>query len=142
MLPLEFVVFATPLSQRSENAKQGGPWQSEVKSAAGQHWTSSAPAAGDFAVSITYLCNYFQAGGQQPDSDNIAKPIVDALRGLIYNDDASVTDVLIRRRVITAISPSEGLSALLIDCLSRSTDCVHVVVDNAPISEVHLQWKI
>lgn len=96
---------------------------------------------GDLAVSITWFCERFQPGGQQPDVDNIAKPIVDALKGLVYDDDARVTDVLCRRRSSASIPQGEDLSVLLIECLSQPRDSVHVVVDEAPISEVHLLWK-
>ncbi len=100
MLPFEFVVCGTPRSLNADSGKKGGSWQTKVKNAAAQRWGSSTPVAGDLAVSITYLCERFQPGGQQPDIDNIAKPIVDALEKLIYVNDASITDVLCRRRTL------------------------------------------
>ena len=93
-------------------------------------------------MSITWLCERFQPGGTQPDVDNIAKPIIDALKGLVYATDASVTDVLCRRRSAGSISGPGILSMVLIDCLSQSGDSIYVVIDEAPVSEEHIQWKI
>ena len=142
MLPFEFAVYRTPLSQGSNNAKEGGWWQKRVRSAAASDFASRKPIAGDLAFSITWLCERFQPSGQQPDVDNIAKPIVDALKGLVYADDASITDVLCRRRSSGSISGNESLSTVLSDCLSQFGDSVYIVIDEAPIREVHFQWKI
>ena len=142
MLPFDFNVSGAPRSLSGGGAKEGGPWQAAVKNAAERRWRKRGPIAGDLAVSITWLCERFQPGGQQPDVDNIAKPIVDALKGLVYADDASITDVLCRRRSGGSISGKESLSLVLMDCLSKSGDSVYIVIDEAPISEVHIQWKI
>ena len=32
------------------------------------------------------------------DLDNIPKPILDALKGLVYNDDSQITDLICRKR--------------------------------------------
>ena len=47
-----------------------------------------------------------------PDIDNIAKPIVDSLIGLIYDDDRSVTDVLCRRRDLSISQQIDSPSRL------------------------------
>ena len=94
------------------------------------------------AVSITWFCERFQPHSYQPDVDNIAKPIVDALKELVYDDDARVTDVLCRRRSSANMPKGGDLTELLIKCLSHHSDSVHIVVDGAPISEVHLLWKM
>ena len=92
-------------------------------------------------VSITWVCDRFRPGGDQPDVDNIAKPIVDALKNVVYVDDAHVTDVLCRRRSPAELLATPGLSSLLTMCATRSGDSTHIVVDKAPVGEVHVQWK-
>ena len=93
-------------------------------------------------VSITWVCERFQPEGDQPDVDNIAKPITDALKGVVYADDAHVTDVLCRRRSPAELLATPGVSSLLTKCAVGPSDSTYIVVDKAPISEVHLQWRI
>ena len=138
MLPFEFAVFARPRSQGSSNAQRGGPWQTQVANAAAARWGTHPPVADALAVSIIYLSVNFQPGGSHPDIDNIAKPIVDALEGLIYINDAAVTDVLCRRRDLYGDLQIMHPSRLLLDSAKRNVEFVHVVVDYAPIREVHL----
>ena len=126
MLPFEFVVLGRP---RTKNANSSKKWELDVEKAARQRWGNCEPATSDLAVSITYLCNTFQPGGQQPDSDNIAKPIVEALKHLVYHDDHIVTDVLCRRRILEGVLQNESSSALLIAYLSQHNDLgrVHTI---------------
>ena len=138
MLPFEFVVFDRPRSQGSSNAQRGGPWQTKVKNAAAARWGTQPPVADALAVSIAYLSVNFQPGGSHPDIDNIAKPIVDALEGLIYINDAAVTDVLCRRRDLYGDLQILHPSQLLLVSAMRNVEFVHVIVDNAPVREVHL----
>ena len=138
MLPFEFMLFETPLSQASSNAKRGGPWQTKVHGAAAADWGGLPPTAGQLAVSITHLYDRFDPAGQQPDIDNIAKPIVDALEGLVYDDDAIVTDVLCRRRSLDGDLEIQQPSALLLTSLGANREFVHIIIDDAPIREVHL----
>jgi Holliday junction resolvase RusA-like endonuclease len=53
------------------------------------------PTTNSVAIEII---NFYE--GRAPDADNIAKPIQDALNGLIYADDAQVIDVSSRKRNI------------------------------------------
>ena len=62
---------------------------------AGLSWGVEQPFVGDVMVTITYLYN---RGSIDIDVDNIPKPILDALKGLVYSDDSQVTDLLCRKR--------------------------------------------
>ena len=73
-----------------------------------------------------------------PDIDNIAKPIVDSLIGLIYDDDRSVTDVLCRRRDLSISQQIDSPSPFLLQNLSGRGDLLYVMVDDAPIRLEHL----
>ena len=94
------------------------------------------------AVSITWICERFRPGGDQPDVDNIAKPIVDALKDVVYVDDARITDVLCRRRSPAELLAAPVLSLLPTMCATRPGDSTYIVAEKAPVSEVHLQWRI
>ena len=139
MVPFDFVIIGTPKSLQSKSAKKGGPWQTQVNSAAAPVWGASHAVNAPLAVSITYLSDRFAPGGNQPDIDNIAKPIIDALEGLVYNDDSAVSDVLCRRRSLsTSLVTFRNPPISLLKALSSNTEFVHVAVDNAPMKQVHL----
>jgi len=69
------------------------------------------------------------------DVDNIPKPISDALKGLVYEDDKQVTDVLCRKRnrnVCRVRNPS----SVLADGLNRGNEFLYVAINEAPDQEV------
>ena len=71
-----------------------------------------------------------------PDVDNIPKPILDALKGLVYSDDSQVTDLLCRKRNLNDISQVESPSIILNKAFDRGDEFLHIVVEDAPIQEV------
>ena len=90
------------------------------------------PVTVDVVVAITYF--YF---GQAPiDVDNMAKPILDALKGFIYQDDKQVTVLVSRKRDLGSDLPDAGQSALLMERLSAPGSFVHILVDDARNREV------
>lgn len=70
------------------------------------------------------------------DVDNIPKPILDALRGLVYLDDEQVTDVLCRKRDLNSSLRIENPSSVLAEGFSRGHEFLYVVVEEAPDQEV------
>jgi crossover junction endodeoxyribonuclease RusA len=58
-------------------------------------WRGSRPAWGDFAVDIG-----MEYVGEPPwlDLDNLAKAILDAIKGYAFHDDAQVARLLVERR--------------------------------------------
>jgi hypothetical protein len=58
-------------------------------------WRGSRPAYGEFAVEI--IMDYV---GDPPwmDLDNLAKAILDAIKGYVFHDDAQVARLLVERR--------------------------------------------
>ena len=66
-----------------------------------------------------------------PDVDNIPKPILDALKGLVYLDDEQVTDVLCRKRRLNADLRIENPSSMLAERISSGDVFLHVVVNDA-----------
>ncbi len=82
-------------------------------------------------VTITY---FFQ--GASLDVDNIPKPILDALNGVVYSDDSQVTDLLCRKRNLSGDLRIPQPSALLLESLSRSEQFLHIVVTGASRQEV------
>ena len=62
------------------------------------------------------------------DVDNIPKPILDALKGLVYSDDTQVTDLLCRKRFFDGELDIPHLSTLFLETLDQSMEFVHVSV--------------
>lgn len=106
-------------------------WKEEVRSAARDRWTAGSPVAGSVAVTITY---FFESG--EPDVDNIPKPILDAMKGLVYSDDVQVSDLCCRKRDLTADLLIRNPSADLLEYLRESRQVVHIFVGEASDLEV------
>ncbi len=69
-------------------------------------------------------------------SDNLPKPILDALKGLVYSDDAQVSDLLCRKRDLNGDLRIQNPSSVLLETLGHSERFLHIAVDNAPSQEV------
>ena len=100
---------------------------------AGLSWGVEQPFVGDVMVTITYLYN---RGSIDIDVDNIPKPILDALKGLVYSDDSQVTDLLCRKRRYGVVLRIPDPSALLRESYDNYQEFVHVNVENALSTEV------
>ena len=66
------------------------------------------------------------------DVDNIPKPILDALKGLVYLDDEQVTDILCRKRNLNTDVRIENPTSILAEGLSRANQFLYVVIEEAP----------
>lgn len=55
-------------------------------------WDGSPPVDGAVAVSMVYIFDTVPF-----DVDNIPKPILDAMKGLVYSDDSQVSDLMCRK---------------------------------------------
>ena len=82
-------------------------------------------------VTITY---FFE--GASLDVDNIPKPILDALNGVVYSDDSQVTDLLCRKRDLSGDLRIPQPSALLLESLSQAEQFLHIIVTDASSQEV------
>ena len=60
-----------------------------------KEWRGSRPAWGEFSVQI-----YMDYLGEPPwlDLDNLAKAILDSIKGYAFHDDAQVASLLVQRR--------------------------------------------
>ena len=60
-----------------------------------KEWRGSRPSYGDFVVEIT-----MEHVGEPPwmDLDNLAKALLDAIKGYLFHDDAQVARLLVERR--------------------------------------------
>jgi hypothetical protein len=91
-------------------------------------WPPDAvPAEDPVSVEITHF--YEGAAG---DVDNIIKPILDAIKGVVFADDSLVTDVVCRRRPLAGPFLADPVSPALADGLSGNREFLHVRVALSP----------
>ncbi len=70
------------------------------------------------------------------DLDNLAEPIMDALKGLAYLDDEQVTGMFVRRRNLDGGLRLANPSPILAAGLARDAEFLYVLVEDAPSQEV------
>lgn len=88
--------------------------------------------SGDLRLTLVYLCDVFP-----PDTDNIIKPIQDALEGVVMVDDILVADVESHRRYRTDEFDLTRLPPLLGQGLLTGAECVYVrLVDSEPLEDL------
>ena len=124
-LPFEFVVPGPPVSQQARSSSRRA-WAGTVLRAAQGRWDASTPVEGDVMVAITCFFD-----GNSLDVDNIPKPMLDALNGIVYVDDTQVTDLLCRKRAMGGELRIEHPSSVLLETLDRGEQFLHVAVTEA-----------
>lgn len=125
---LDFTVTGIPLSARAASRSRRR-WQDRVAGAARHAWTRAEPLiARD--VSVTIIFFYF--GDTDLDVDNVAKPILDALIGIVYDDDRSVVQLMIRKTRLAYGLDFPDASAALAEGLDANADFVYVRVSDPP----------
>ena len=95
MQPFEFVIRKRPLSLQAKG-KHLQQWKAFVKGEAAKAWNGARIDTENVHVTMVYFC-----AQSPPDIDNILKPILDALVGLVFADDALVADLQAHRRSLT-----------------------------------------
>ena len=130
-LPFEFVIGGPPVSQQTRRRERVREWTAEVEDAARKTWDTEPPIAGAIMVTITYFFD-----GTPFDVDNIPKPILDALKGMVFSDDVQVFDLLCRKRDINENLQIQNPSPELIEYLRESKQVLHISVADALNREV------
>ena len=130
-IPFEFVIGGPPVSQQARRRRRVEEWTHRVQRVAESRWDTEPPFAGEVMVTITY---FFE--GASLDVDNVPKPILDALKGLVYSDDAQVSDLLCRKRNLNGPLRIQNPSTVLLETLRDSQQFLHIAVANALTQEV------
>ncbi|NJO43466.1 MAG: RusA family crossover junction endodeoxyribonuclease [Cyanobacteria bacterium CRU_2_1] len=133
MLPIEFVVIGKPISHQTKDRKRLQTWKQKVREAAEACWATNPPLGGSLSVVITHY--YDVVLGEEsgvPDSDNIVKPVRDALNGVMYVDDYQITDFISRRRNLNASFRVKGMSTALAEGFCKGEEFLHIRIEAAP----------
>lgn len=119
---LDLVIAGPPVSQQTRRRERVREYRDEVGARAAKVYAGAPPEAGMVRVEITFF--YDAVAG---DVDNIAKPILDGLKGVVIADDAQVMDVLVSKRPIVGtrlVDPSEHVLRFI----AAGQEFVHVRV--------------
>lgn len=124
-LPFEFIVKGIPRSGHAKISLQG--WKKTVGAAAGAAWGRYEPLQSELNVTIVY---FFREGSI--DVDNMIKPIIDAMIGVIYVDDGVVSQIVARKTELKSGLEIEAASKSLANALDAGRDFVLVRVNGPP----------
>ncbi len=131
MLPFEFIVEGPPISQQTRDRVRLHTWQRTV----GGRAQARLPAGqGPVTVNVRIRMFYYYEGDPL-DTDNMIKPIQDALIGIVYADDNQVTDVVAGKRSLNGSFKVKGMSPVLAEGFCSGREFIHVRVDEAPTPE-------
>lgn len=129
---MEFIVAGVPRSANA-NSRSRRRWRERVARAARERLgQEGGPTDQDVAVLIIY----FYQGETTLDVDNIAKSLLDGLKGILFRDDQQVSELLIRKSRFGSGLSLTGASLYLLDAIERmsqtGSDFVYVRADAAP----------
>jgi hypothetical protein len=131
---MEFTVLGAPRSANA-NARSRRRWRERVSRAARERLRDEVgpgPTDQDLAV----LVIYFYQGEATLDVDNIAKSLLDGLKGVLFRDDRQVSELRVRKSRLSAGLSLTGASLYLLDAIERvsqtGSDFVYVRIDPTP----------
>ena len=95
-----------------------------VREAAKLRWPlGDPPATEQLEVGIIY---FYENISPDVDVDNIIKPILDALKGLAFEDDNQIVDVICRKRQIDSSFRITKMSEVLAEGFVGGKDFLHI----------------
>lgn len=132
-MQFEFLIPRRPVSLQTKNKKNLQAWKRFVQTEAAKTWNGALASEIDIHLMLVYLYD-----SDPVDTDNIIKPIQDALVGLVYDDDLLITDVESHRRSLSGIFDVALCPKLLLDGITLGNECVYVKVCHAESLESYL----
>jgi len=132
MLPFEFVIAGPPVSQQTRRRARRRAWVEQLRAVIAAQWPAGDPPV-TIAVHVEITHGFPAVSG---DLDNLAKPVLDALKGLAYVDDRQVTDLTIRKRDLASDLRVETRWPALIAAFNQGGEFIHVVLQEAPDQKV------
>ena len=127
-LVCEFVVLGVPISAQTHNNGAKVAWMTSVADAARDAWGPRGPLSDDLAAFVTY----YGVGGWHLDLDNMAKPILDAVTGVVWSDDKQLVDIHPARRELDGLYYLRGISEALAKGFVSDGAFVHMKITTPP----------
>lgn len=124
----EFLVEGPPKTANAKNKARYQNWIEFVRAAAKRQWPADQLPLDPLVAFTVEVVNYYRVTSDRPnppDVDNILKPILDALKGVVYPDDIQVERVVSGRHDLadSPIGPP-----LILEGLARFREFLHVRV--------------
>jgi hypothetical protein len=133
MAIFEFLIPRRPVSLQTKNRANLQAWKAYVAGEAAKVWQGTMIGAGDIELLLVYMFDL-----APPDADNIVKPIQDALVGLVFSDDALISDVESHRRSLVGTFDLTRFPGLLVAGIAAGQECVYVKVSTSEPLEDYL----
>jgi hypothetical protein len=129
---MEFIVAGVPRSANA-NARSRRRWRERVSRAARERLQEEGELTNQ---DVAVLIIYFYQGETFLDVDNIAKSLLDGLKGVLFRDDQQVSELLVRKSRLSAGLSVTGATPYLLNAIERmsllGSDFVYVRADPAP----------
>jgi hypothetical protein len=129
---MEFIVAGAPRSSNA-NPRSRRRWRDRVARAARERLSEED---GSSAHELAVLIIYFYQGETTIDVDNVGKALLDGLKGVLFDDDRRVYELIVRKSRLGAGVSLTGASPYLLEAIERmlqtGSDFVYVRVGPAP----------
>ena len=133
MPKVEFTVEGPPLSHHTHNKAALAAWKAAIRAAAAKAWTRP-PQSGLLKCTIM---NFFEGSDAPMDDDNMAKPIRDAMNGVVYADDSQIRYGEYLQTSVDERYNVRGVSLVLLSAFHVGNPFVYIRVEDAP-TKMHL----
>jgi len=129
----DFLIPKRPVSLQTRKTSNLQAWKQYVRAEAEKTWTGQFFTERNIQLTLIYLYS-----SDPLDTDNIIKPIQDALVGLIYKDDLIISDINVHRRPFSDTFDMTLLPILLVQGIVSRLECVYVQVSEPKRLEEYL----
>jgi crossover junction endodeoxyribonuclease RusA len=121
---------------RSPDSRSCAEWQQTVRAAAWEFWPYLQPPV---ETDVSAVVVYFYQRSTLIDVDNMAKPILDALKNVAYLDDRQVSHLVARKTELRAgfelVGPSLVLARAIETARVERSDVIYVKIGPPPSHE-------
>jgi Holliday junction resolvase RusA-like endonuclease len=124
---LEFVVVGVPISNQSAGSPALQAWRKAVEDKAREVWTA-APLPGKLKAVII---NFHAGDRPSLDLDNMSKPILDVMQGLVYHDDRQIRQAELSHVRIDAPFVIFKASEAIVNAARAGNEFVYVRIEDA-----------
>ncbi len=128
----DFVVVGIPRSRQARRRKVRDEWIESVRRAASGYHDGGRPP---YTTEISAALIYFYRDETSIDVDNIGKPIFDALKGYLLEDDGLITQLVSRKTDQSTIAAIKNPTEVLAFALNTYDQFVYVVLGRPPDHE-------
>jgi crossover junction endodeoxyribonuclease RusA len=125
---VEFTVEGPPVSHQSKNKPALAAWKAQIRTRSARVWTK-APMKG--IVKCTIM-NFFEGPDAPLDDDNMAKPIRDAMNGVVYEDDSQIRQSEHSQTSIDGAFRIRGVSRVILNAFATGKEFVYIRIEDAP----------